>query len=197
MTEPKRTDPIQGAIVHVYDGIEEADNQLPLWWVFVFIGSIAFALAYWVGFQLFQGRPTPYQEYVAERAAIEEARAAELAASPTVDATLLEALAKQSSSLAEGRAVFVQQCVPCHGDRAEGKIGPNLTDNRWLHGADPVAIHDTITNGVLAKGMPAWGTVLGAKATRNVAAYVLSVRNTNVAGKPPEGTADLGQESAL
>ena len=195
--EIKRTDSIQGAIIHEYDGIEEADNQLPLWWVFGFLGSIAFALAYWVGFHLFQGRPTPYQEYVAQRAAIDEARAAELAASPTVSAELLEELAKQSSAVAEGRAVFAQQCVPCHGDKAEGKIGPNLTDRSWIHGGDPVAIHATITNGVLAKGMPAWGAVLGPKATRSVAAYLLTVRNTDVAGKAPEGTAESPKQGAL
>jgi len=193
----KRTDSIQGEIVHVYDGIEEADNQLPLWWVACFIGTIGFGLAYWLGFEVFDARPTPYQEYVRERAVIEQARAAELAASPTVSAELLETLASQPTTLAEGRAVFVQQCVPCHGEKAEGKIGPNLTDRQWLNGGDPMAIHATIMSGVLAKGMPAWGTVLGPQATRSVAAYVLSVRNTEVAGKPPEGIAASPKQGAL
>lgn len=198
MTEKtSRTDPIQGAIVHEYDGIEEADNQLPLWWVFCFVATIAFGLAYWVGFEVFKGRPSPYEEYVAARAALEEARAKELAASPTVNVELLEQLAAEPGSVAEGRAVFVQQCVPCHGDRAEGKIGPNLTDASWLHGAGALAIHGTISDGVLAKGMPAWSAVLGPKATRAVTAYVLSVRNTNVPGKAPEGTAESPKQSTL
>lgn len=198
MTEQsKRTDAIQGAIIHEYDGIEEADNQLPLWWVFGFLASIAFAFSYWVGFELFHGRPTPYQEYVAARSKLEEARAAELAASPTVSPELLAQLAAQPSTVAEGRAVFAQQCVPCHGDEAEGKIGPNLTDGHWLHGGDPVAIHTTITEGVLAKGMPAWGPVLGPKATLSVAAYIVSIRNTFVQGKPPEGAEESAKHSAL
>jgi cytochrome c oxidase cbb3-type subunit 3 len=190
-----RTDPIQGAIIHEYDGIEEADNQLPLWWVFCFIATIGFGLAYWLGFHVFHGRLTPYEEYVVARAAAEEARANELAALPTVSEQMLEQLAVQSSSVAEGRAIFTQQCVPCHGEKAEGKIGPNLTDDHWLNGGAPTAVHATIASGVLAKGMPAWSAVLGPKATLSVTAYVLSVRNTNVAGKAPEGTVEPKQSA--
>jgi cytochrome c oxidase cbb3-type subunit 3 len=193
----RRTDPIQGAIVHEYDGIEEADNQLPRWWVFCFIATIAFGLAYWLGFEVLQGRLSPYEEYVVARAAAEELRANELAALPTVSEQMLAQLAAQSSSVAEGRAVFSQQCVPCHGENAEGKIGPNLTDGHWLNGSGPIAIHATISNGVLAKGMPAWSAVLGPKATLSVTAYVLSVRNTMVTGKPPEGTVESPKRTAL
>src|SRR5688572_25554823 len=135
-----RTDPIQGAIIHEYDGIEEADNQLPLWWVSFFIATIGFGLAYWLGFHVFHGQLTPHEEYLVARAATEQARANELAALPTVNEQMLEQLATQSSSVAEGRAVFMQQCVPCHGEKAEGKIGPNLTDDRWLHGDAPIAV---------------------------------------------------------
>lgn len=195
--KPQRIDSIQGAIIHEYDGIEEADNQLPRWWVFGFLGSVVFALGYWVAYGVVQASPTPYQEYVARRALLEEVRAAQLAAAPAVSKELLEQLAARSDVLAEGRAVFVQQCVPCHGDKAEGKIGPNLTDRNWLHGGGALAIHKTIADGVLAKGMPAWGAVLGAKATREVTAYVLSIRNSNVAGKPPEGTEESAPQSAL
>ena len=191
--EPK-IDPIQGAILHEYDGIEEADNQLPLWWVLGFLGTIAFALAYWLGFEVYRARPTPHQEYLAQAQVLAEARAAELAASPDVTAELLQQLATAPQSVAEGGAVFAQQCVPCHGDKAEGKIGPNLTDPHWLHGGDALAIHTTIASGVPAKGMPAWQSVLGAKAVRDVTAYVLSVRNTTVpGGKPPEGKAESPQ----
>lgn len=193
----QRTDAIQGAIIHEYDGIEEADNQLPRWWVMGFAGTIVFALGYWVAYGVLQASPTPYQEYVARRALLAEARAAELAAAPMVSNELLAELAARPDTLAAGRAVFAQQCVPCHGDKAEGKIGPNLTDRSWLHGGEAIAIHKTIVDGVLAKGMPAWGAVLGSEATRNVAAYVLSIRNSNVPGKPPEGTEESAPRSAL
>lgn len=195
--KPQRTDAIQGAIVHEYDGIEEADNQLPRWWVLSFIGTIIFALGYWIAYGVIQASPTPYQEYVARRAQLEEARAAELAAAPAVSKELLEELASRADAVAAGRAVFVQQCVPCHGDKAEGKIGPNLTDGSWLHGGAAIAVHKTIADGVLAKGMPAWGAILGAKATREVAAYVLSLRNSNVPGKAPEGAEESAPSSAL
>jgi cytochrome c oxidase cbb3-type subunit 3 len=195
--KPQRTDAIQGAIIHEYDGIEEADNQLPRWWVLGFIGTIVFALGYWIAYGVVQASPTPYQEYVARSAVLAEARAAELAAAPAVSEELLEELAARPDTLAEGRAVFVQQCVPCHGDKGEGKIGPNLTDRAWVHGGDAVAIHKSIVDGVLVKGMPAWGAVLSTKATRDVTAYVLSIRNSNVPGKAAEGTEQGAPASAM
>ena len=74
-------------------------EQLPLWWVFCFIATIGFGLAYWLGFQVFHGRLSPHEEYLVARAAAEEARANELAALPTVSEQMLEQLAVQSSSL--------------------------------------------------------------------------------------------------
>jgi cytochrome c oxidase cbb3-type subunit 3 len=192
MSEVKgRTDAIAGQIVHEYDGIEEADNQLPLWWVAGFLGTIAFALAYWLGYEVLQARPSPRQEYAVQAEALRAQRAAEAAAAPEVSAESLTALAVDPTTVAAGAAVFKQQCVPCHGERAEGKIGPNLTDKSWIHGGSPLAIHKTITTGVAVKGMPAWGPVLGPKAVREVTAFVLSLRNTEVSGgKPAEGQPD-------
>jgi cytochrome c oxidase cbb3-type subunit 3 len=196
--QPQKIDPIQGAIVHEYDGIEEADNQLPRWWVAAFIGTIAFALAYWLGFEVFDARPTPYAEYVAQAKAIDAAREVELAATPSVNTEQLEQLADQVAVVAQGASVYAAHCVPCHGAKAEGKIGPNLTDAAWLHGGGPLAIHGTIANGILAKGMPAWGPLLGPKALREVTAYVLSLRNSNVpGGKAAEGATDPAKQSAL
>lgn len=183
-----RKDELQGQIVHEYDGIEEADNQLPRWWLAVFIGTVGFGLAYWLGFEVYGLSQTPKQEYAAELLAIEQARAVAAANAPeTTDESLL-ALAASPEVVAAGAALFHQNCVACHGEQAEGKIGPNLTDGFWIHGGAAIEIHKTVTEGVAAKGMPAWGPVLGPKAVREAVAFVLSRRGQDVPGKPAEGT---------
>ncbi len=79
-------------------------------------------------------------------------------------------------------------CAVCHGQEGQGNIGPNLTDNAWIHGGAPMQIFATVWKGVPEKGMVTWGPVLGKERIRSVVAYVLTLRNTNVAGgKPPEG----------
>ncbi len=185
--EIKRHDEIQGDILHVYDGIEEADNQLPLWWVAVFLGSIAFAITYWLGVQVYHARPSPMESYEQNIAAIRAAQAEAARNQPQVTPELLATLAKNPEAVAAGAAVFKQNCIACHADHGQGNIGPNLTDNFWLHGGRGVDIHHTITEGVPAKGMPTWGPVLGEGTVRNLTAFVLSLRGRNLPGKPPQG----------
>jgi cytochrome c oxidase cbb3-type subunit 3 len=180
MSEIKRTDAIAGDIVHVYDGIEEADNALPIWWIVVFIGSVVFATSYWLMVEEFHMAPTP-----AEALAIAQAERSKLTGQ--VSDAELESAAQSASLVAAGKAAFMTNCVACHGAKAEGNIGPNLTDPNWLHGGAPAQIFATIRDGVPAKGMPSWGPVLGQDAVKTLAAYVLTMRNTNVPGKPPQG----------
>lgn len=180
MTETKRTDAIQGEIVHVYDGIEEADNSLPLWWLATFYGGIVFAVLYWFGYQVLPIGTNPADEYAAEMT-----RRAESGGEMTD--SVLEAVASSDAEVSAGRALFAQHCAVCHGARGEGVIGPNLTDSAWLHGGAPTAIHTTIRDGVTSKGMPNWGAPLGATAVRRLAAFVISLRGTNVPGKEAQG----------
>jgi cytochrome c oxidase cbb3-type subunit 3 len=187
-----RKDALQGDIVHEYDGIEEADNFLPRWWLVVLFSSIGFAAAYWFGYQVYGLKPTPHQEYATRQAEIDRARVAAAANAPELSETLLAALAKSPEAIALGAGVFKQNCVACHGDKGEGKIGPNLTDRFWLHGSAPLAVHRTITDGIPAKGMPPWGPVLGKDGVQQVAAFVLSLRNTEVTGKEPQGEPESG-----
>jgi cytochrome c oxidase cbb3-type subunit 3 len=183
MSEVKRRDDIQGDILHEYDGIEEADNHLPLWWLATFFGAIAFGAVYWSVYSGYELLKSPYAQYQEEAAAAAEASGAALSDEQVA------AFAADSTRVAAGRAVFVQNCVICHGEHAEGKIGPNLTDNFWIHGGAPTAIFGTIRMGFAPKGMPQWGPVLGPVRTQNVAAFVLSLRNTHAAnGKEPQGT---------
>jgi cytochrome c oxidase cbb3-type subunit 3 len=180
MSEVKRTDPIAGDIVHEYDGIEEADNALPNWWLAVFIGTILFAGGYWLAAEQLGLLETPVQEL----ARIEAARRARAGVVADVD---ILAAAKNAAVVAAGKQAFATNCVVCHGERAEGKIGPNLTDPNWLHGGAPASIFSTIRDGVPAKGMPTWGPVLGPVTVKSLAAYVTTLRGSNVPGKAPEG----------
>jgi cytochrome c oxidase cbb3-type subunit 3 len=180
MAEVKRTDAIAGEIVHEYDGIEEADNELPLWWVGVFAGSIVFACAYWLVYAEYHARPTPAEE-LTEALAVRQQQTGEVS-----DAELL-LVGNDPKLVAAGKQVFATTCVACHGPNAAGNIGPNLTDGQWLHGGAPGQIFGTIRDGVPSKGMPGWGAILGNDKLKQAAAYILSIRNTNVAGKAAQG----------
>jgi cytochrome c oxidase cbb3-type subunit 3 len=73
-----------------------------------------------------------------------------------------------------GRATYATTCVSCHGDKLQGGIGPNLVDKLWIHGGTPTDLYATLEKGVLAKGMPAWVPVIGAKKSAEVVAFILS-----------------------
>ena len=186
MAEIKRVDAIQGNIVHEYDGIEEADNELPRWWVAAFLATIVFGAVYYFVYEKFHLQPSPSEEL----AAVVAERAKHVTDFTDDD---LRAIAKDPAAVSAGKAAYAINCVACHGSNAEGNIGPNLTDKAWLHGGDPSKIFATIRDGVPAKGMPSWGAVLGNIGVRDVAAYVVTLRNSNVPGKAPQGEAYTGQ----
>ncbi len=98
-------------------------------------------------------------------------------------------LPRDPSAIAEGKQLFATNCVSCHRADAGGLIGPNLTDDAWIHGGTLPEIHTTITEGVLAKGMPNWGKILKPAQVNALTVYVASLRGSNPANpKPPEGT---------
>ncbi|MCB1149993.1 c-type cytochrome, partial [bacterium] len=97
------------------------------------------------------------------------------------------------SRVEQGREIFQTYCVVCHLEQGQGLVGPNLTDRFWIHGGKPMDIYNTVTNGVLDKGMAAWGNQLGPTRVQAVVAYVLTLRNTNVPGKDPQG--DIYEET--
>ena len=171
---------------HSYDGIQEYDNPMPAWWVLTFWGTIVFSVLYVLnvgGMGTNGGRIVAYEREMAA------ARAAHPAPSGPTSPDKLLALTKDRHEVDEGKAVFMKNCVACHGPDGGGLIGPNLTDNAWIHGGKIEEINATITNGVLAKGMPPWGKMLPAKSVDEVTAYVWSLQGTKPAKpKAPEGT---------
>lgn len=172
-------------IDHNYDGIQEYDNPLPRWWVYLFYATIVFAVLYALnvpGIGIGKGRLANYQaEVAAWKAAHPE---------PTGGATpeQLTALASDQTALGAGKQVFATNCIPCHRADGGGNIGPNLTDTFWIHGGTLPEIYKTITDGVLAKGMPNWGKLLKPDQVTAVAVYVASLKGTNPPNpKAPEG----------
>lgn len=173
-------------VLHVYDDIEEMDNHLPNWWLFILWTTIIFSFGYWFYYHASGTGPGSLEAYKAEKAEAAEI-ARKIAASKPLSDEVLLALVQDPVALEQGKAQFTQQCASCHGQKGEGLIGPNLTDAFWLHGGKPMDIHKTVSDGVVAKGMPAWGPVLGAERVRSIVAYVLTIKNTQVPGKAPQG----------
>jgi cytochrome c oxidase cbb3-type subunit 3 len=170
-------------VVHVYDDIEEEDNHLPDWWLAILFGAIIFAFGYWFLFEVTAAAQGSLATFKTEMAEAARKRAE---AGPVTNESLA-VLAKDASTLAQGKEVFTSTCAPCHGGQAQGLVGPNLTDKFWLHGGAPVDVHKSITNGYPDKGMRPWAQVLGATRVRAVAAFVVSLKGQNLPGRPPQG----------
>jgi len=172
---------------HVYDGIRELDNPMPKWWLAVFFCTVVWTYFY-IAHITTPGESVleTYAAEMQERAAVE----AKLAlAGGTVDDEVLAALGRDKVMMAQAKTTFIANCSVCHGENAQGLIGPNLTDDYWKNcDGELLAIYNIIDHGVPAKGMPAWGRQLSPTEVRQLAAFVGTVRGTNVGGgKPPEG----------
>ncbi|MCB0335417.1 MAG: c-type cytochrome [Bdellovibrionales bacterium] len=176
---------------HEYDGIQEYDNDLPRWWVWMFWGWIVFGVIY-VGYYHYGPGTFPRQDVALEMKQAEEAAAqvaAEQAASqPEMDDAFFLAQVKIPEVIAKGSEVFTAKCVACHGAAGEGIVGPNLTDEYWIHGGAPTDIHNVILKGVLEKGMLAWESQLTKDELVAVTSYVISIEGTNPPNaKEPQG----------
>lgn len=172
---------------HEYDGIQEYDNPLPRWWLWILYATVIFSVAYYFLPSPFGEGPGKVAEYEAAVAAFEASQPEPTG--PTVTDDGLRALAAQPEALAAGKVVFEANCAACHRPDGGGLIGPNLTDDAWLHGGLPTQIHATIAQGVLAKGMPAWDRILKPDQVDAVTAYVISLLGTNPPNpKAAEGT---------
>lgn len=156
-------------------------NPLPTWWLWTLYLAMAFGVVYWLAYRELGAAALPMQAYQEELA--------EQQGGADVGGEALLALAEDPRAVSEGKETFMTHCIACHGAEGEGQIGPNLTDDHWIHGGSAESIHETIAQGIQAKGMPAWGPTLGAVKVQQVSAYVLTLRGTNVSGKPPEGEA--------
>lgn len=175
---------------HDYDGIAEFDNDLPPWWKYGFAFTIVFAFGYFGYYQVFKTGLNSQAEYE-----LEMRQATLLTSAGADDPNQLTTYAALTApaDLAAGKSIFATNCAPCHGPSAEGKVGPNLTDEYWLHGREINHVYKTIKFGVTSKGMVAWKGKLAGKQILQVASYIKSLQGSKPANaKEPQGEKEAG-----
>jgi cytochrome c oxidase cbb3-type subunit 3 len=174
---------------HDYDGIRELDNHLPPWWVNLFYLTVIFAVGYMLIYHVWKKAPLPAEEYdlAMAKAKIEVAAYQEKQGN-SIDETSVKLLQQDASAIANGKAIFDANCMACHGLSGEGTVGPNLTDEFWLHGGSINDVFKTIKYGVPEKGMISWQSTIKPKDMEDVSNYILSLQGSKPANaKAPEG----------
>lgn len=174
---------------HEYDGIRELDNSLPPWWVNMFILTIIWAVGYMYYYHWGGNGPSSAEEYTIAMEQAQKQQAVSLAGmANAVDESNVVALT-ESGALGEGELIFKNVCAACHGLAGEGTVGPNMTDEYWIHGGGIKEIFKTIKYGVPDKGMISWQSQLTPADIQKVASYILTLKGTN----PPNPKAPQGE----
>lgn len=183
---------------HEYDGIREFDNALPRWWLYGFYVTIVFAVAYTINYHVLStplwGRPGMVAEYEAEVAAATRSAASRPPAA--LPSAALVALTDQAS-LAKGQEIYegANLCHACHRKDLGGMVGPNLTDDLWIHGCSPAELVKNIATGFPPQGMLPYGsgTRLTDEQLLQLVSYILARQGSN----PPTPRApDANREKA-
>ena len=172
---------------HNYDGIQELDNALPPWWKYGFIITIGFAFVYLLNFHVFGNGKNPTEEYQAEmnNAQIQK----EVYESKNKDRIDEEHVSMaDATGIKSAEVNYVANCVACHGAKGEGGVGPNLTDDYWLHKGSLNDIYHTLKVGYPDKGMQSWASKFSPKEMSQLASYIKTLKGTNPPnGKVPQG----------
>lgn len=175
--------PTDELLNHSYDGIQEFDNPLPRWWVWLFYLTIAWAIFY-VPYYAMKFGSSPEQMYEQDMKAWNELH-------PQVQLASREEMMKivvDPAKIAEGKTIFATRCMACHAPDGGGLVGPNLTDDYWLHGGQPDQIARVIYDGVPEKGMIAWKAQLSPEEIYSATAFIWSLHGTTPAKpKAPQG----------
>lgn len=173
---------------HDYDGIRELNNPIPPWFNVLFYGTIVFGIGYLIIYHITDSAPLQAAEYKNELLAAEKQKEEYLKkVGSTIDENNVK-LITDKALLASAEQEFKSRCAACHGQNGEGGVGPNLTDEYWLHGGSINDVFKTIKYGVPAKGMVAWQNAINPVKMQELASYVLSLQGTNPAGaKEPQG----------
>lgn len=176
-------------IDHEYDGIRELDNPVPIWFNGLFYATVVFGVVYLAVYHVFGWGLTQEQEYEREMARAEVARQEYLSqVANMVDENNVE-VDFSPETVSAGQAIYMANCAVCHGQAGEGGIGPNMTDEYWIHGGEINDIFRIVKYGVLDKGMVPWEQMLTPAQIAEVSNYILNLRGTNPPNpKDPEGT---------
>ena len=178
---PPSKDPL--LIDHEADGIQELDNLLPRWWVWLFYITTIFAVVYLAWYHVLKKGDLQVAEYTKEAQAGEAIKSASLAKFESSISSLTPS--KDAAVLAKGQQVYVQMCSPCHRPDGGGLVGPNLCDTYWIHGSNYVDNVKIIVNGVPEKGMLTWRGILKPDEIQAVASYIYGFRGTTPPNPKP------------
>jgi len=175
---------------HEFDGIKELDNPLPPWLKYIFYISIIISVAYLTRLVVFEDdsiiqKKEYYKEMAAAKAKTEVTEKEETVKAAAAPLT-------QEQILASGKDVFDKICFVCHGKFGEGLVGPNFTDDYWIHGNKPENLKKVINEGIIDKGMISYKSQLSKAQIDHVIAYILSLHGTN----PPNPKAPQGEKMA-
>lgn len=174
---------------HNYDGIRELDNRLPPWWLYGFYITIVFAGIYLWRYHVSHTAPSSEQEFQIAMVKAERQKEEYLKkTAANVDENTVKLL-NDAADLQAGATVFQSSCAPCHGKAGEGTVGPNLTDDYWMHGGSIKDVFKTIKYGVPEKGMKSWKEDFSPKQLAQLSSFIKSLRGTN----PPNGKEKQGE----
>lgn len=172
---------------HDFDGIKELNNSVPPWFNLLFYGTILIAIVYMIDYHVLGSGSVMVDEYLNEVKIANEKREELIRTGAFINENNV-VLLTDAAELDKGKQIWNVNCTPCHGPDGGGTVGPNLTDKNWIHGGGIKNVFMTVSNGVPAKGMISWKTMLTPKQIQQVSSYVLSLQGTTPAtGKPPEG----------
>jgi cytochrome c oxidase cbb3-type subunit 3 len=173
---------------HSYDGITELDNFMPPWLQGVFVGTVIFAVVYFVNYSVLGNGPTGVEEYEEElrvEAVAAEVRQANMVAGIDENSVVFD---ESASALASGKTIFETNCAACHANDGGGGVGPNLTDEYWIHGGSIEEVFSIVKYGVVEKGMIPWQDQLSPEQMQQVSSYILTLKGTSPAvPKEPQG----------
>lgn len=174
---------------HDYDGIRELDNRLPPWWLYGFYVCILFAAIYLYRYHVAHSAPLSGEELKIEMAKADAEKQAYLKKSANnIDETTAKLLT-DPKDLDAAKKIFSTICAACHRPDGGGVVGPNLTDDYWIHGGNIKDIFKTIKYGYPDKGMKSWKDDYTPLQIEQLASYVKSLHGTNPPNpKEPQGT---------
>lgn len=181
---------------HDYDGIHELDNRMPPWLQFLFVGTIIFAVGYVLYFHTFEMgnlQEAELQEEIAQAEVQKLAYIEKMGASIDENSvTLLE----DESAIKQGGVIFQEKCAACHAADGGGGVGPNLTDEYWIHGGDVKDVFKVIKYGVPEKGMISWEKQLRPADMQKVVSYIVVQLQGTAPAAPKEPQGELMEKTS-
>ncbi|MDP3443506.1 MAG: cbb3-type cytochrome c oxidase N-terminal domain-containing protein, partial [Ignavibacteria bacterium] len=167
---------------HEYDGIRELDNDLPPWWKWLFILCIVFAVLYMIRLWVFRADDLIQGKEYNKEMVDSKAKQENSASTEAFEIEILD----DATSLANGKETWTKICAVCHLADGGGLVGPNMTDNYWIHGNTIENMFNVVTNGVIEKGMISYKDQLSPQKRLEVLSYILIEIHGSTPATPKE-----------